>query len=90
MSYVRKTKFEMIKLGMDRALEENMKVIPLWNTTSFIVVNEDETNSYQVDTIDYNGKTIVENCTCPHHVNRKVTCKHMFAVAKNKELSIII
>ena len=77
MAYVKKSKEEMILLGLQRATLENLKTKKRGNV--FKVTNNEGTDTYTVQTND----NAITSCDCPHNTHRHVTCKHMFAVLLN-------
>jgi uncharacterized Zn finger protein len=67
-------KSTMTLLGLQRATEEKLKIKKRGDV--FRVTNSEGNQVYSVHT----SGNVIQSCTCPHHVNRNVICKHMFYV----------
>jgi hypothetical protein len=74
MAYVKKSKEEMILLGLQRATIENLKTKKRGNV--FKVTNHEGDTVYTVNT----SENSITSCDCPQHTHRHIACKHMFAV----------
>jgi uncharacterized Zn finger protein len=74
MSYIKKSKEEMVLLGLQRATMENLKTKKRGNV--FKVTNNEGDSVYTVQT----DENTIKSCDCPHNTHRHVVCKHMFAV----------
>lgn len=74
--YIRKSFADMEEDAFIRARQEDL-IVDIVDDTECIVTNIDHRTNYRVLMDEYS----VIACECPHHVYRRVLCKHMVSAA---------